>query len=107
MSRRPPLRGKDFRIVSDSGGRARRDGVSVTAAPGPGRLGLTVPSSAGGAVTRNRIKRRLRAALARCGASSDVDISIRGDRVVAQMDFQILVDDVCGALAQAMARMPA
>jgi ribonuclease P protein component len=62
------LRSADFRTVYDNGtrvsgplfaafcmARRERDGAGV-------RIGLTVPKALGGAVVRNRIKRRLRAA---------------------------------------------
>jgi ribonuclease P protein component len=62
------LRSADFRTVYDNGtrvsgplfaafcmARRERDGAGI-------RIGLTVPKALGGAVVRNRIKRRLRAA---------------------------------------------
>src|SRR5580704_6983822 len=73
------LRAAEFRVTYDQGlrisgplfaafCRARPESESAKAAqpgatilPGP-RLGLTVPRAIGGAVVRNRIKRRLRAA---------------------------------------------
>jgi ribonuclease P protein component len=62
------LRSADFRTVYDNGTRvsgplfaafcmARREGDGAGV-----RIGLTVPKALGGAVVRNRIKRRLRAA---------------------------------------------
>lgn len=47
--------------------------------PGPPRFGLTATRKIGGAVERNRIKRRLRAALRRPGAEID-ETTGRGDR---------------------------
>jgi ribonuclease P protein component len=61
------LRSADFRLVYDHGFRVSgplfaafcraREGVLTEQGP---RLGLTVPRAVGGAVVRNRIKRRLR-----------------------------------------------
>ena len=56
---------RDFRRVFDDGTRRRMGGIVVVSSPaptGPPRLGLVVSKSCGTAVTRNRIKRRLRAA---------------------------------------------
>lgn len=67
-------------------------GLSVVVTPGePGvaRLGLAVKAS--GAVRRNRIKRRLRAAF-RAGASDGVDCVARADDRAASVAFQELVE---------------
>lgn len=54
---------RDFRRVLNEGKRYRSGGLVVVASsehPGPARYGLVVSKSSGNAVTRNRIKRRLR-----------------------------------------------
>lgn len=53
---------RDFRRVLNEGKRYRAGGVVVASSkhPGPARYGLVVSKSSGNAVTRNRIKRRLR-----------------------------------------------
>ena len=66
------LRSKDFRRVYDHGSRysgpffaafyARASDVDGLAASGP-KVGFTAPRSLGGAVVRNRIKRRVREAV--------------------------------------------
>jgi ribonuclease P protein component len=64
------LRSADFRVVYDNGIRVSGSMFAAfcLARPGTGsgvRLGLTVPRAIGGAVVRNRIKRRLREAFRR------------------------------------------
>lgn len=54
---------RDFRRVLKEGKRKTVGGIVLVAAPagqGPPRVGLTVSKSIGSAVTRNRVKRRLR-----------------------------------------------
>jgi ribonuclease P protein component len=76
------LRSADFRTVYDNGtrvsgplfaafcmARRERDGAGV-------RIGLTVPKALGGAVVRNRIKRRLRAAFRLQRADWNIDWDI-------------------------------
>jgi ribonuclease P protein component len=89
------LRTADFRRVYDHGVRVSQPlfAAFVLARPaehaGEGaRLGLTVPRAVGGAVERNRIKRRLREAfrLARPGLG-DVDIVLHPRRAVLTAPF--------------------
>ncbi|HET7482493.1 MAG TPA: ribonuclease P protein component, partial [Actinomycetota bacterium] len=81
-----------------------RNGVVVTCAPrpdgGPARVGLSVRRTAGGAVQRNRIKRRLRAAASSCELPPGADFVISGDASVATADFDRLVSAVAEAAAE-------
>jgi ribonuclease P protein component len=63
--------------------------------PGP-RIGLTVPKALGGAVDRNRIKRRLREAVraALPLIQSPVDVILHPRRSVIDLDFQLLKREV-------------
>lgn len=54
--------------------------------------------SAGPAVTRNRIKRRLRAALRETELAPGFDIVISGDAELAKLEFQLLVDKLSAGL---------
>jgi ribonuclease P protein component len=77
--------------------------VTVVAASSPAgetRIGLVVGRSAGNAVTRNRIKRRLRHALAGLSMEQGMDYVVIADGRVAQAPF----DDVRAALARGMVR---
>lgn len=95
-------RSVDFRRVHSEGKRARRNGVGIAAyARGddaPARVGYAIRSSADSSVTRNRIKRRLRAALARVDLRAGVDVVISGTSEVAEVEFQILVEKVRSGL---------
>ena len=63
--------------------------------PGP-RVGLTVPRALGGAVDRNRIKRRLRQAVRANLAlvTAPVDIILHPRRSVIDLDYQLLLREV-------------
>jgi ribonuclease P protein component len=63
--------------------------------PGP-RVGLTVPKALGGAVDRNRIKRRMREAVraALPLLQSPVDIILHPRRSVIDLDFTLLKREV-------------
>ena len=63
------------------------------------RVGLTVRKGAGNAVTRNRIKRRVRAAFASADVAPGFDVVTRAEREVAGRNFQEMKADLIRALA--------
>ena len=67
----------------------------------PTRLGLAVPSGAGRAVTRNRLRRRLREIVRAYGPGDGMDVVIRADKSAAGRNFQELDEVVVAALGQA------
>jgi ribonuclease P protein component len=98
--------GTDFRRLYAEGTKASSDGVTVFVAPradasAPSRLGLAVPSATGGAVVRNRIKRRLREAFRAEGPAVGVDVAIRASAPTAQLSFQELEGHLVRALTRA------
>jgi ribonuclease P protein component len=65
------------------------------------RVGLTVTKRVGHATERNRIKRRLRAAVPAAGqdyATINADVVIIGRRDILTADFDVLIDDLRRAL---------
>jgi len=104
MSHIPSLRRRrDFDRVVARGARAGAGPLQVFVAPGSGgtRLGLAVRVKPAGAVVRNRVRRRLRAAFERCSIERPVDVVVRADERVACLDFQELVEMLCGSVARA------
>lgn len=100
-------RARDFERVRALGRRARSDGVSVMAAEAidpaaPARLGLAVGRGAGTAVTRNRIRRRLRAAWAESTPPPGYEVVMRATPAVSDVDFQELVKHVKIAVSRAI-----
>jgi ribonuclease P protein component len=66
------------------------------------RVGLTVTKRVGHATERNRIKRRLRAAVQAAGvahAETDADVVVIGRRDILTADYRILIEDLRRALA--------
>ena len=65
------------------------------------RVGFTVARALGGAVQRNRIKRRLREAvrLSRSVETADVDVVINPKKSLLTADFAALRNEVCRAFA--------
>jgi ribonuclease P protein component len=99
-------RSEDFRRVREGGSRARRDGLTVFVAhraPGGAgsRVGITVPGTVGGAVTRNRVRRRLRAAFDRMDTRGELDVVVRADADAAGATFHQLEEDLRMALSRA------
>ncbi len=75
--------------------RVRRGGVSVLASagePGPPRVGVVAGKRVGGAVARNRAKRRLRAALRDANPPGGMDYIVIADREVVDVAFPRLVE---------------
>lgn len=105
MKNPPSLRSRrDFQRVLASG-RRERTPVGVVfklkdERRRPARLGLAVPSSVGGAVVRNRIKRRLRAAFVAAGPSDGVDVVVRARPEAADTSFQELEAILTEALSR-------
>jgi ribonuclease P protein component len=84
--------------------RARGDG-------GPVRIGFTVSKKVGGAVERNRVRRRLRE-IVRLSAARNLnggsDYVVVGRRAALEMSFSRLVEDFAGAVSRLdKARRPA
>ena len=91
------------------GVRAGRTGFSLqaiavaTAEPG---VGLTVTKKTGNSPERNRIKRRLRAALRACGADFQPqhDYVLVGRREALSLPFSKVVSDLSSAIAKVHAK---
>jgi ribonuclease P protein component len=98
-------RSEDFRRVREAGARARRDGLTVFVAPASpgnpgGRAGITVPGAVGSAVVRNRLRRRLRAALQRMDLGR-LDVVVRVDPGAAGASYLELETNLTSALSRA------
>lgn len=98
----------EFQRVLRRGRKGGANGVVVYAAPcraaaagegskAPTRIGLVVRAPQR-AVTRNRIKRRLRAAFVACDPPVGYDVVIRADERAEAMDFTELTEAVSTAL---------
>ena len=97
--------GRDFARVLSSGKRARSDGITVHVARssqgGSPRLGLSVRTSVGSAVTRNRLKRRVRAAWRDLEATEGVEVVVQANRSAAALRYQELEKHLATALRAA------
>jgi ribonuclease P protein component len=89
-----------FRRVLRTGRRIRREALTVylRERSGPSRLGLIVALSPRSAVTRNRIRRRLRGAARLAVPASGWDVVVKADASVAACDFQELVRGLADAV---------
>jgi ribonuclease P protein component len=96
---------RDFERVLRAGARARRDGITVSAMAarrGSERVGMVARGHS--AVERNRIKRRLRAALLRCHTHG-LDAVVMADATAATLPFERLVAALQDALDGARRRI--
>ena len=97
----------EFLRVAGRGRKAARPGLVLQALPQPGdmlRLGFTATKKIGGAVTRNRAKRRLREAARLVLAESPPpgwDLVLIARDATATRPFGQLLADLRGALRQA------
>jgi ribonuclease P protein component len=91
---------RDFRRVMTTGKRVWTPygTLFVERSPGSTQLGLAVPRSAGGAVRRNRIKRRLRAAF-RAAGLHDVRLVVRAGAGAERVPFQEMAESLRAASA--------
>jgi len=95
----------DF-VAAASGRRFHTERMTVQARLREGsglglRFGLTVTKRVGHATERNRIKRRLRAAIPQVGrdyAAIDADVVVIGRREILSAEFGVLIDDLRRAL---------
>lgn len=90
---------REFERVLRSGTRTRARCGTLFIAPqpdpaAPARLGLAVPVRVGGAVARNRIKRRLRASFAAASIPAGLDVVIRAHPAARSLDFQELTKEL-------------
>jgi ribonuclease P protein component len=92
-----------FSTVFTEGRRARNDGITVWVLPRnegyPTHLGLAVSARAGGAIRRNRLRRRVRALVREASIPADVVVSAGSDAM--ELSFQELGVSLNGALAAA------
>ncbi|HSV73171.1 MAG TPA: ribonuclease P protein component [Chthonomonadales bacterium] len=99
-------RSRDFRRVRQVGATVREPLVVLTAAPGLAaatRIGFVVSRKLGGAVARNRVRRRLRVACAsRLAAISPArDVVVVARSAARDVSYQVIDAAVGAALAKA------
>ncbi|MBZ5679028.1 MAG: ribonuclease P protein component [Acidobacteriia bacterium] len=114
------LRHADFERVYKQGRRHFSTSMTVfylprQEAPGAGtnsasglRIGFTVGRALGGAVQRNRMKRRLREAVRLCrpAAASDVDVVINPKKLLLTTDFSAVLNEVTRAFVVIEQKLP-
>jgi ribonuclease P protein component len=105
VSERSLRRASDFDRVRSRGRRTSRDGLTVFVLhredDRPARVGLAVGRRCGRAVARNRIKRRLRAAVAAASPPAGVDLVAQARPEAREANFQELVETVATGLRRA------
>ncbi len=109
MARLPPRLTKrsEFLRAAARGRKAARPGLVLQALPQPGarlRVGFTATKKIGGAVVRNRCKRRLRAAIRQAVAEAPMpgyDLVAIARDATRTRPWQQLLGDLRGALRQA------
>jgi ribonuclease P protein component len=99
-------RRKEF-LAAVAGAKASTTGFMLQERPrgdgGPARFGFTVSKKVGGAVERNRVRRRLREIVRLSAAQSlhgGSDYVMVGRRAALDMSFSRLAEDYAGALAR-------
>jgi ribonuclease P protein component len=101
----PTLKKRAEFLAVAKGGRMPRRAFVLQAVenPGPPRIGYTVTKKVGNAVERNRIRRRLRAAVraASEAARTDLDYVLIGRRGALSQDFSELTGDIRAGLQRA------
>ena len=108
------LESRDYRRISRCGSRSASKNFVVLAAPMRdlatrdrpgcgGRLGVTVSRRVGNAVTRNRVKRRIREWFrkVRSELATDTEIVVIARREAAEIDWQSTTADLTQLLEQA------
>ena len=96
------LKHSDFERVYNQGRRHFSSHMTVfylRQAEGEARVGITVGRALGGAVERNRIKRRLREAVRRrrSALKAPVDVVINPKKSVLTVEFPVLLEEVSRA----------
>ena len=87
-------------------GKVRSTGIDIPSIAGP-RFGFTITKKIGNAVLRNRIRRRLKAALTALAPQADphVDYVVVARLAAAGQDFKALSDDLGKAFARVHAAL--
>jgi ribonuclease P protein component len=107
-------RRRDF-LAAATGAKVSTPGFVVQEGPrdddGPVRVGFTVSKKVGGAVERNRVRRRLRE-IVRLSAARNLNVGsdyvVVGRRAALEMSFSRLAEDFAGAVSRLdKARRPA
>jgi ribonuclease P protein component len=102
LSERSLRSASDFRRVRSDGRRVVTEALTVYVArrpdERPARVGLAVGRACGGAVARNRIKRRLRAACRAAQPPAGVDLVVHGRAAAASSDFQEMLNTIARAI---------
>lgn len=99
--------GTDYKAVVRRGSRIVRPNtvlyVRRRPAPGPARFGFIVAKNVGNAVTRNRVRRRLKAASSRLlGSAPDgIDVVIRALPTSSAVEWSTLYAEVADSLGRA------
>lgn len=102
-------RSEDFQAAVRGGARAGRDAIVVHLAPGDGnaKVGFVVSRGVGNAVTRNRVKRRLRALVAHhlSELPAGSRLVVRAHPSAARTEFAELDRQLVSALDRARAKV--